>query len=669
MRTVRARTVRLLAVAVVAVTSMGLASARTPMPARAATPDLTFVTATTYEVLPDEGRVAVTVRISATNHLRDSVTRRFYFDEGYLSVLPGTSNFALTTASGTPRVTVASRTDEGVLLRLRFGSRLGSGETMKLSLTFDLPDPGGVPDRPLRISPSIVAFQAWAFATAGTPGSSVEVRVPGGYLVAVGRGPLGGPVMEAPGWQVFSSGPLEAPLAFVADVTADRPGELLGVPRSTSVGDDTVIVVLRAWPDDDAWRAAVADLLLAGLPAIGGEIGLPWPHDGRLTIEETLARGSGGHAGAFDPVALRMEVGFAARPGVILHEAAHGWFNGQLVADRWIAEAFASHYAERAARALGVAIESPELAEAPASAALPLNAWQPADGATSDTDAYGYAAALVFAREVGVLVGDEVLRAVWQAAAAGEPAYQPAGAAHGGAADAGAAPPDWRALLDLLEEADPASGPGLDRLWRRWVTRSADARQLDARASARDAYAATAAAAAPWRLPDSIRMAMRNWQFETAMQLLADAEAVLRQREVVAAAAGAAGLVPPDALREAFEGPAGLAEAAAEAATELAVIGRLRQAAAAEIVEPDFVEWVGLIGADPIADLDTARAAFAAGDLDGALSLAARAEDAWAVATELARQRIISGTLLAFAMLLAVVLGVQRLRGRRVSRA
>jgi hypothetical protein len=670
MKSVPAGTVRALAAAIIAAASMGLGQMGAPMSARAAAPDLTFVTAATYEVLPDEGRVAVTVRITATNHLRDTVTRRYFFEEGYLSVLPGTSNFALAAASGTPRVTVASRGETGVLLRLRFGSRLASGESMDLTLTFDLPDPGGAPDRPLRISPSIVAFQAWAFATAATPGSSVEVRIPGGYAVVVGRGPLGGPAMEAPGWQVFSSGPLDAPLTYVADVTADRPGELLGVPRSTSVGDATVIVVPRAWPDDDAWRARVADLVLAGLPALGAEIGLPWPLEGRLVIEETLARGSGGYAGAFDPAAMAMEVGFAASPAVILHEAAHGWFNGLLVGDRWIAEAFASYYAERAAQALGVTIASPELADAPAPAALPLNAWNPSGEGLTDADAYGYAASLALAREIEALIGDEALRAVWQAAASGEPAYQPIGANAAAGPDTGAAPPDWRALLDLLEDrADPAATPALERLWLRWVTRPADARLLVPRASARAAYEAIVVAAAPWALPDSIRIAMRNWQFDAALGLLADAEAVLSQRDAVAAAAAAAGLTRPDALRVAFEGEAGLSAAMAEAATEIAVIGRISEAATARIAEPDLAAHVGLIGADPEADIAAARAAFAEGDLDGAIAHADRAGSAWTAVPELARRRIISAALLTLAGLLLVAVIVQRLRRQRVSRA
>ena len=38
---------------------------------------------------------------------------------------------------------------------------------------------------------------------------------------------------------------------------------------------------------------------------------------------------------------------------VVLHEAAHAWFDGSLLADRWASEGFASYYALRAAKAIG----------------------------------------------------------------------------------------------------------------------------------------------------------------------------------------------------------------------------------------------------------------------------------------------------------------------------
>ena len=46
-------------------------------------------------------------------------------------------------------------------------------------------------------------------------------------------------------------------------------------------------------------------------------------------------------------------------------------------------------------------------------------------------------------------------------------------------------PPDWRALLDLLEER---TGLTYDDLWRTWVARDTDLPLLDARRDARTEY-------------------------------------------------------------------------------------------------------------------------------------------------------------------------------------
>jgi hypothetical protein len=158
---------------------------------------------------------------------------------------------------------------------------------------------------------------------------------------------------------------------------------------------------------------------------------------------------------------------------------------------------------------------------------------------------------------------------------------------------------------------------------------------------------------------------MRAWQFEAAVQLAEEAGAVIRQRAAIDAAAAAEGLDPPPDLREAFEGGTSLPEAAAEAATELATLGAIRATKAIRIANPSLVDTIGLIGADPEADFQAARAAFEAGDLDPALALSQRAADAWAAAPAIGRGRMISAALLGVAVvLLAWLVWQRRRRGR-----
>jgi hypothetical protein len=129
-----------------------------PATALAATPGLTITGEATYDVRPTEGRVAVSVRLTATNHLHDTPSRRFFFRTALLTVQPGSSGFRLSGGSRTPKVSVSQATPTYTNLRLDFGANLAAGRSTTLQLTFDLRDKGGAPDRPLRVSSSLVTF-------------------------------------------------------------------------------------------------------------------------------------------------------------------------------------------------------------------------------------------------------------------------------------------------------------------------------------------------------------------------------------------------------------------------------------------------------------------------------------------------------------------------------
>ena len=628
---------------------------------RAASPPVTLVVATTYEVLPDEHRIAVTARITATSTLKDTVTRRFYTDRAYLAVPGSATNLRLAAATGKPSVSVSSRTAGSALLLIRFGSQLGAGKAIDLTLTFDIVDPGGVPDRTLRISSSLVLFSAWGIGTDGVAGSTVWVRLPDGYAASIAGGPMTGPVTEADGHVAYASGPLTTPGTFAAAIAADRPGGLVDGRRSVSVGAQTVFLNIRAWPDDPDWRTRVSDILLGGLPALNDAIGVEWLIGPTLEVRETIPqpRGAAGGtegAGAFDAGAGRLDVPYTADPTTILHGAAHAWFNATLVGDRWIAEGFAGLATAQAGAALDVPVRSPAMTLEAIGHATPLNGWV----VGGPDDAFGYAAALQLARNIAARAGTTTLRATWADAATGTVAYQPTSPLVEGPADSperGGGPVDWRTLLDLIEEHSDRS---FDGLWRAWVVRPSDAALLDARADARVLYEATVKAAAPWVLPRSVRDAMRAWQFDAATTELQDLMSVIDQRESIARAAAAVGLQPPSALGHVFEGTSGVAAAAAEAVTEQAVIDVFSEVLAGEPTDPGAVTAIGLLGTDPQADIVAAREAFAAGDLDATVSRAQAARAIWAGADDIGGRRIISGATLAFAVVVLLWLLVQR---------
>lgn len=649
-----------LAVSLAIAGAIGLVPALAPAPVAAATPKLTIVGAATYDALPEEGRIAVTVHLTAKNHLKNTATRRFFFRTGFITVLPGTSGFKISGGSGKPKVSVSSSTDAYTNLKINLGANLAAGKTTKLDLTYEIRDPGGAPDRPVRISSSLIAFAAWAVATPKTPGATVDVRLPTGYGVTVQRGPMTGPTPIDAAHELWSSGPLEDPLAFVADIAADRPTEYEESRREVPLSAGPVTVLIRSWPDDPAWRDRVGSLVQRALPILEREIGVPWPIDGELAVHEALVRTTGGYAGLFDPAQRSIEIAYAAPDGVVLHELAHAWFNGRLVADRWEAEAFASYYAALVAAELGIDPSAPGLPEEPSDAAIPLNAWRPSGTEPAASEAWAYAASLELARAIAARAGPEHLRAVWSKAALGIGAYQPDPAG----TEPAAGPPDWRGLLDLLEDE---TGTQFADLWRTWVARPDDLDPLAARVGARDAYRRSVATAGEWRLPPAIRQAMRAWRFDIAGELLLAADAVLDQRTRLTASAAAAGVTLPDRLRAAFEGEGGVAAAAAEATAEQATVDAIADAYAARPTEPGLGEQmiigIGLFPGDPAARLDLAEAALTKGDLQLAYGAARDAESAWSTAAGAGRSRIVSTALLLVA--LALFVGLVRERRRR----
>jgi hypothetical protein len=618
-----------------------------------------------YVVDPDAHRVHVTVALSATNHLTDTKTHRYFFDRAFLAVPPGTTGFKVTSGNASPKATVTSRTATYNLVRLDFGKQLAAGATRTFTLTFDIADPGGAATRPTRIGTSLVTFSAWGLGSDGATGGSVTVVFPSGFSVDVDAAGLRAPSTDSAGNIVFSTGRLANPLSFVAAFAADRPSAFVESTLQVKIGADAVPVTIRSWPDDAAWSKRVGDLLARGLPALSASIGLPWIAAKPLIVQEAVSRNATGFAGRYDPASGTIQVAYYADPFVILHEAAHAWFDGRLLADRWATEGFASHYALQAAAALKVKgvhgdVLTPDLEKV----RIPLNDWDgpSADGSTSPVDDAEYAAALNVATQIAKRAGPTGLSAVWRSILDGRATYQPAGAG----TDVERAPgaPDWRGLVDLFRER---AGVDVTDLWTSWVVRPNESGLLGDRAAARGRYEALLARAGTWRLPRVVRDTLRVWQYGQATELFDAANRALDDRDAVAAAATSAGLSVPSAMQTDFEGAQGFAAASAEADAEMAAIAAYRDAAGRRPAAPDVLQSIGLWSSQPDAVLASAATAFAAGDLHATVADSAYAAAIWSSAAAVGRSRVLAVALTAAAVLLGAWLAIRwyRDRGRR----
>ncbi len=670
------RAIRLALALLVAVVLLGpVAGTVGAPPALAADTDLTLVTDAAYEVRPDDRLVHVTVRIVARNHRSDTKTRRFYAERAYLAVQPGVSGLRLSGAPGA-KVRVARKTSGYTLLRIDLGKRLYGGSSRTYTLAFDLRDAGGQRGGQVRIGGSLASFPVWAYASDGTKGSTVTVDFPAGYDVHVERGSFARTTTTDDGSTRLTTGPLASPTTWLAVVLGEREASYTDTPHSVTAGEQEIPLVIRAWDEDPAWARRVGGLLQRALPAIAADAGLPWPGAEPMIVREAATRSAGGHASLFDPAEQLIEIAYWADDLAVLHAATHGWFNGALLGDRWANEGFASLFAERAAATLDVKAGSPELSDEVAAARIPLNAWPAAaDDADPAAEAYGYAASLALAREIAARAGDGGLRAILAAAEARIGAYQPPaprGATNAGTATPEAPPgttpetllaaPDWRALLDLLEEP---SGSDYTDLWRTWVVRDDEAALLDARADARHSYARTLALADGWALPAAIREALRTWQFESAERLMADARTVLAQRTAVESRSARHGLAVPATMRGLFEAGR-FQEASREAEAELNALLVLEDALAERHEDADILTRIGMLDEDPESDVTAARVAFEAGSMDQVLAAADEAFTSWNGAWQEGRRRaLFAAAALATVLVLASALAAAVRRARR----
>jgi hypothetical protein len=641
--------------------------------AAAAGPSLTMVGAATYDVRPASRLVRVTIRLAITNHLSDTVIRRFTFDHVDIAVPATAAHPSATTGTAAAKkvpVTVVSRAASQQVLSVGLGGALGSGRTMSIVLAFNLPDPGGRADRPIRVGPSLVTFPVWAFGSAGLAGSTVVVRFPAGYDVRVVSGPLGAPVTAADGSISLASGPISNPLVFNAVVAADRPSSYVETKVNLEIAGQPVSLAVRAWPDDPAWGTKMSALIKSSLPLLASEIGLSYqPGSAVVAVEEALPRSIDGYAATYLPDEGRIQIAYTADSTTAIHELAHLWFDGSLFADRWIADGFAIFYGNRVAQALKLKPRNEAITPTLAAAALPLNAWSGTDTLAAPTaatpasdldDLYGRAASVTIAGRLYALVGAVGLQAVWRAASSREAAYQPAQEQVPSLASEG--PSDWRGFLDLIAER---TGVDASALWASLVVTPGEQALLAARTGTRASYQALLTRAGSWTVPPAVLDALNAWQFDTAGDLLTGLGQLLDQRDLIDAGASAAGLVPPATLEGAFEQGA-IATGVTEAANELQVIQAIGVASAAEPQAPSLIDDVGLLGADPDADLAAAGVAFGAGDMSTARDDALAADEAWSQAADTGGFRV--RTVLAAVLVGGVLLGFLVVQLRRVGR-
>lgn len=610
---------------------------------------------TTYTLDVAATTVRVRYEVTLTNQSPDVVSggfiRQRFFPEYGIGVLAEATNIVAAKADGTPLAvrTEATESPRFTLAIADLVPNLFHPNSQTLTITYDLPR---LPPRSEGLTRINEAFATFPVYGVGDPGlTTVEVRIPDHMEVEL----IGSEMAksEAEGTTVYRAEAIAAPEDFFVDVVA-RDDERL-VRRAVDVADTEVVVL--GWPDDPEWADFVASTVGDGVPVLADLVGIEWPGEDGLEVVETVAPYLYGYAGWFQPYANLIEVGDELDAQVILHELAHLWFNDALFAGRWINEALAEEFSTQALAELGEDPGAPLPVDPAGPGALRLNEWGEVDLQEGDTEAqevYGYNTSWAVLRRVVDEVGLEPVAEAVQLADAHLLPYR---------ADTVDTTllrtPDWRTLLDLLEEV--AGATTAEAVFRELVVTPAQAEQLDERAAARADYGALLEAGGGWAPPAELRGAMSDWRFDDATAMVPEVEALLEVRDDIASTLDDIGTDLPATLQESFEGARDLDELAdlmGEAAT---ASDQLRQASLDRDGATGPLAAVGLLFSSIDDDLDAARADLDDGDYEAAADRASAAQEAVDGATAAGAVRLAAVALL----LLAGWFSVHHLRRRR----
>lgn len=614
----------------------------------------------TYTLDPDDRSVHVAVEFRATNLKQDTPTITYFYRDIAFAIQPEARAIRASDANGALAVT----TDQHrfyVETSVRLRANLLYQQSATFTVRYDLV--GGAPrsESPIRVGRAFATFGVWAWGDSGL--STVEVRTPKGFGTEAEGSSM--QLESAASGQTLGASPTD-PAQFYAIVSSENRSAYGSTRLSLDGG---IEVVVRAWPEDDAWDTTVSSTLRLALPELLERIGLEWPIEHDLSVTERYTPALEGYAGVFFIDEQRIEISEDLDPFIIVHEASHTWFHQGLFADRWIYEGLADEYAWQVLTAVGedpgVPAERPDLDD-PGYGALTTWSFPEVirDQETDDRERYGYQAAFWVMHGIAAEAGVEGLRAAFAAADANRTAYPGAGTT-----EIVAGADSWRRFLDLVEPVHEPDSTAIDALLRTFVLQGTAVRDLEERGAAREAYRELIEAGDGWLPPWYVRQPMGEWRFDLATTRMDEATTVLELREQVVAAADALDLEPDDALRTAFEGTSqdfdgatGIGEGQLEALTAVA------DARSKVEAQPDLVSQIGLIGETPRVPYDAARAAFERGEVESAVASASAAVAIITGAAAVGQQRLliaVGGALVLLVLLLLLAIAIRRRRRLR----
>ncbi len=608
---------------------------------------LAVTSTTTYAIDADSGVVRVVVEMSLRNTIpdeqKDGYTLQRYFSGFSLPAPVGATNPAAVSRNVPLAVTevIVPNNTNFFVYDISFASRLLSGQTLTISVTYDITGHPPRSDNPSRVNSAYAAFQAFGIGDDGKV--TVRVLVPPGFTSDT----LGdeATVTTEGGNTVYTAADIDNPDEFGLFVSARKDDALIESRVTTDAGAEFRV---RSWPGDTEWQEFVTSQIQDGVPVLSDLIGQPWPIDEEVEVREAYTPYLYGYAGWFSASRNELEIGENLDADVVMHELSHAWFNNEWFTERWLSEGFAQVYAANAVAVLGGSQVDPQAVDAADPGQVSLNAWGDPNFTQSSDEAgaiekYGYNASFLIVQRIVDEIGDDRMRQVLEAVADDTTAYR-----GDGPAEAFASVTDWRRFLDLVEEL---GGAELAVTWMQQYVATPDQQASFAqRSESRTSYQRLVDTGGQWAPPVVVRENMAAWDFAEAEELIEAASEVLTMRNELNERAADVGASYSDELEALYEdSEKNLDESSAAVQRQIETADAILEAIEAEGEDDGFFGGVGLVGSDLAETLDDAKSAFTEGNNDAARDLAQSVIERVDEAPSVGRMRtmfFVGGTLL-----------------------
>ncbi len=557
---------------------------------------------TTYEVLPAQAQIKVTISISIANRKPSDSQYYYFWNSTQIAVEKEAGAISATSNAGKVKQKALKQDDYYRYVELDYPDVL-YGQTRVVTATYAIPaapkSPGGYR--------ALSAYASLCAVGNGEDTGSVSIVVPAGFDLYVDSGSELTESTAKDGRLVYSTGTQSAPYKLWTCVDAENEAKLTQSPFSAGTQPFT----LKSWPEDKAWSAQMQAEVTTDVPALEDLTGLTMP-GARVTIVEAGDAQLGQYAGMYNADAKISYIPETIDKATVAHELSHIWFNGKMLADKWMSEGLAG-YSEQAAGP-GNFTACAEPGAYPTSSGPNLLSWkilsaQPTiqDEAVVD---YNYRAACYVFTTLASQMGPDNFRNVITAASTDMLAYQ--GATAGEKLDDGDGPLTSKEMLDLIDEFGmlPAGVKDLDAAGDVFARYGIiDSSDLTARSTARTKYHALAASAGKWAMPLAVRDPMATWSFASATTAMTTIGQILDARKQIESAVEGLSLDGTQIQKD-FE--------AATTQTDLEAVLALakKEADAADVVaravslngsSRSLTETVGLLGVDVDTQLTAAR--------------------------------------------------------------